>query len=49
MWTGAPAATTAGEMRVAVTPETTKTPIAQGRTILMRGGAGVRASATDEA
>lgn len=46
---GVPAETAAGETRVAVTPETVKKLKAQGHTILVQSGAGVAASATDEA
>jgi len=46
---GVPAETMAGETRVAVTPETAKKFKAQGHTVLVQAGAGVAASATDEA
>ena len=49
MLIGVPAETTAGETRVAVTPETAKKLKAQGHTLRIESGAGVRASATDEA
>lgn len=49
MLIGVPAETTAGETRVAVTPETAKKLIAQGHTLCIQSGAGVPASATDEA
>ena len=49
MLIGVPAETTVGETRVAVTPETAKKLIAQGHTIRIQSGAGVAASATDEA
>ncbi len=44
-----PAETTAGETRVAVTPETAKKIIAQGHQVLIQSGAGVAASVTDAA
>ena len=44
-----PAETTAGETRVAVTPETAKKIIAQGHQMLIQSGAGVAASVTDAA
>ena len=46
---GVPAETTAGETRVAVTPETAKKIIAQGHQVLVQSGAGVAASVTDAA
>ena len=49
MQIGVPAETTAGETRVAVTPETAKKLIAQGHTLHVQSGAGLAASATDEA
>jgi H+-translocating NAD(P) transhydrogenase subunit alpha len=49
MLIGIPAETTAGETRVAVTPETVKKLKAQGHTIRVQSGAGVAASVTDEA
>jgi NAD(P) transhydrogenase subunit alpha len=49
MLIGVPAETTAGETRVAVTPETAKKLKAQGHTLRIQSGAGVAASATDEA
>ncbi|QDL38694.1 Re/Si-specific NAD(P)(+) transhydrogenase subunit alpha [Rhodoferax sediminis] len=49
MQIGVPAETTVGETRVAVTPETAKKLIAQGHTLHVQSGAGVAASATDEA
>ncbi len=49
MLIGVPAETTAGETRVAVTPETAKKLRAQGHTLRIQSGAGVAASATDEA
>jgi len=49
MQIGVPAETTAGETRVAVTPETVKKLIAQGHTVRVQSGAGVSASVTDEA
>ena len=49
MLIGVPAETAAGETRVAVTPETAKKLVAQGHQVLVQSGAGVRASATDEA
>src|SRR4051794_29562546 len=49
MLIGVPAETTAGETRVAVTPETAKKLKAQGHTLRVESGAGVRASITDEA
>jgi NAD(P) transhydrogenase subunit alpha len=49
MLIGVPLETTVGETRVAVTPETTKKLKAQGHTVRVQAGAGVSASATDEA
>jgi NAD(P) transhydrogenase subunit alpha len=49
MLIGVPAETTAGETRVAVTPETAKKLKAQGHTVRVQSGAGVAASATDAA
>ena len=49
MQIGVPAETTAGETRVAVTPETAKKLKAQGHTLRIQSGAGVAASVTDEA
>lgn len=49
MLIGVPAETTAGETRVAVTPETAKKLKAQGHTLRIQSGAGVAASVTDEA
>jgi len=49
MQIGIPAETAAGETRVAVTPETAKKLKAQGHTLRIQSGAGVAASATDEA
>ena len=49
MLIGVPAETTAGETRVAVTPETAKKLTAQGHTVRIQSGAGVAASAPDEA
>jgi H+-translocating NAD(P) transhydrogenase subunit alpha len=49
MLIGVPLETTAGETRVAVTPETAKKLKAQGHTLRVQSGAGVAASATDEA
>ena len=49
MLIGVPLETHAGETRVAVTPETAKKLIAQGHTVQVQAGAGVAASATDEA
>lgn len=46
---GVPAETVAGETRVAVTPETAKKLAAQGHQVLVQAGAGLAASATDEA
>lgn len=49
MLIGVPAETTAGETRVAVTPETAKKYVAQGHTVRIQSGAGTAASAPDEA
>jgi NAD(P) transhydrogenase subunit alpha len=49
MLIGVPLETAAGETRVAVTPETAKKLKAQGHTLRVQSGAGVAASATDEA
>jgi NAD(P) transhydrogenase subunit alpha len=49
MLIGVPLETVAGETRVAVTPETAKKLKAQGHTLRIQSGAGVAASATDEA
>ncbi len=49
MLIGVPAETTAGETRVAVTPETAKKIIAQGHQVRVQSGAGVAASVTDAA
>jgi H+-translocating NAD(P) transhydrogenase subunit alpha len=49
MLIGVPLETAAGEARVAVTPETAKKLKAQGHTLKIQSGAGVAASATDEA
>ncbi|RYY93370.1 MAG: NAD(P)(+) transhydrogenase (Re/Si-specific) subunit alpha, partial [Comamonadaceae bacterium] len=49
MQIGVPAETTAGETRVAVTPETAKKLIAQGHVVRVASGAGLAASATDAA
>ena len=49
MLIGVPLETAAGESRVAVTPETAKKLKAQGHRVLVQSGAGVAASATDEA
>jgi NAD(P) transhydrogenase subunit alpha len=49
MLIGVPAETTAGETRVAVTPETAKKLKAQGHAVRIQSGAGVAASVTDEA
>jgi NAD(P) transhydrogenase subunit alpha len=49
MFIGVPLETAAGETRVAVTPETAKKLKAQGHTVLVQSGAGVRASALDSA
>ena len=49
MQIGVPAETTAGETRVAVTPETAKKLKAQGHTLRIQAGAGLAASAPDAA
>ena len=49
MLIGVPLESAAGETRVAVTPETAKKLKAQGHTLRVQSGAGVAASATDEA
>ena len=49
MLIGVPAETAAGETRVAVTPETAKKLVGQGHVVRVQAGAGVRASATDDA
>ena len=49
MLIGVPLETAAGETRVAVTPETAKKLKAQGHTLRIQSGAGVSASATDDA
>ena len=49
MLIGVPAETTAGETRVAVTPETVKKLVTGGHTIRVQSGAGVAASVTDAA
>jgi NAD(P) transhydrogenase subunit alpha len=49
MLIGVPAETTAGETRVAVTPETAKKLKAQGHVLRVQSGAGVAASVPDEA
>jgi NAD(P) transhydrogenase subunit alpha len=49
MWIGVPLETAASETRVAVTPETAKKLKAQGHQLRVQSGAGVAASATDEA
>lgn len=49
MLIGVPLETAAGETRVAVTPETAKKLKAQGHTIRVQSGAGLKASVTDEA
>ena len=49
MQIGVPAETTVGESRVAVTPETAKKLVAQGHAVRVQSGAGLAASATDEA
>ncbi len=47
MLIGVPTETTAGETRVAVTPETAKKLVAQGHVVRVQSGAGVAASVTD--
>lgn len=49
MQIGVPAETTAGETRVAVTPETAKKLAAQNHSVRVASGAGLAASATDDA
>lgn len=49
MLIGIPTETAVGETRVAVTPETAKKLVAQGHTVQVQSGAGLAASATDEA
>src|SRR3954447_19210261 len=49
MQIGVPAESTTGETRVAVTPETAKKLKAQGHVLRIQSGAGLAASATDEA
>ena len=49
MQIGVPAETAAGETRVAVTPETAKKLVGQGHQVLVQFGAGLMASATDDA
>ena len=49
MQIGVPAETVAGETRVAVTPETAKKLVTQGHAVCVQSGAGVAASAVDEA
>jgi len=49
MLIGVPAESSAGETRVAVTPETAKKFIAQGHAVRVQSGAGVAASVTDAA
>jgi H+-translocating NAD(P) transhydrogenase subunit alpha len=49
MLIGVPAETLPGETRVAVTPETAKKFMAQGHTVRIQSGAGLAASAPDEA
>jgi NAD(P) transhydrogenase subunit alpha len=49
MLIGVPLESAAGEIRVGVTPETAKKLKAQGHTLRVQSGAGVAASATDEA
>lgn len=49
MLIGVPAEITAGETRVAITPETAKKLKAQGHTVRVQSGAGVAASVTDQA
>src|SRR6195952_983520 len=49
MLIGVPLETAAGETRVAVSPETAKKLKAQGHVVRVQSGAGVAASATDEA
>ena len=49
MLIGVPLETVAGETRVACTPETAKKLKAQGHTVRVQSGAGMAASATDDA
>ena len=49
MQIGVPAETTVGETRVAVTPETAKKLKAQGHVVRIQSGAGIAASAPDDA
>jgi NAD(P) transhydrogenase subunit alpha len=49
MMIGIPAETTAGETRVAVTPETCKKLVAAGHQVCVQAGAGLAASVTDDA
>lgn len=49
MLIGIPTETAVGETRVAVTPETAKKLVAQGHAVQVQSGAGLAASATDEA
>ena len=49
MLIGVPLESAAGESRVAVTPETAKKLKAQGHTVRVQSGAGLAASATDDA
>ena len=49
MLIGIPAELTAGETRVAITPETAKKLIAQGHSVRVQTGAGVAASVPDDA
>jgi NAD(P) transhydrogenase subunit alpha len=49
MLIGVPLETAAGETRVAVTPETAKKLKAQGHTLRIQSGAGLKASSTDDA
>jgi len=49
MLIGVPRETAAGETRVAATPDTVKKLVAQGHRLLVESGAGLQASATDEA
>ena len=49
MQIGVPAEISAGETRVAITPETAKKLIAQGHAVRVQSGAGVAASITDVA
>ena len=49
MLIGVPLETAAGETRVAVTPETAKKYVAQGHSVRVTSGAGLRAAVTDAA